>query len=172
MKQILLTLILLISASCGREVIEHYPDVIEVPIEREIIKQVEIDQLYEGRFAMPHGGYIELVQDADGEVSTIGSADLLSTNPQNDTIGEHPHFGFSNLKLLGGAIKFTRDFNYTTGGDLEEDVSGSNIHDRRRTDIELKMLDNGTLRVTVKIWDAATNSNINFIVAERTLESQ
>ena len=97
---------------------------------------------------------------------TLECQSLVTTNPKNSSAGQFPPLNLKNLIPVEGKIKLTKDFTYTSGHDLEEDVSGSNITGKRRTDIVIS-LESGKLKIEIDVWKAANNSNLNEIVAKR-----
>ncbi len=91
---------------------------------------------------------------------------LLTINPNNDSIGQFPSIVLSNLVVIEDKIIHTRNLNYTSGGDLEEDGNGSNITGSRRTDIVIEFVDD-KLKLTIDVYENANNNNLNEIVASR-----
>jgi hypothetical protein len=63
-------------------------------------------------------------------------------------------------------LYFTANVTYG-GGDLEEDISGSNITGRRRTDFIVKWIDSEVI-LTIKVYRDEINDNINAVVLNRT----
>ena len=99
---------------------------------------------------------------------TISSlVQIVSVNPENGTLGEHPHFTITDQFLSqDGTLYFTTNITYG-GGDLEEDISGSNITGRRRTDFIVKFLDS-EVNLTIKVYEDEVNDNINAVILNRT----
>ncbi|NVM46740.1 MAG: hypothetical protein HWN79_17675 [Candidatus Lokiarchaeota archaeon] len=91
---------------------------------------------------------------------------LLSTNPENDTIAQHPVVALTNLIIINGKMIHSRNINYLSGHDIEQDVNGSNITGNHRTDFIFEFVDD-KLKLTIKIFDDANNNNINKLVATR-----
>ena len=96
---------------------------------------------------------------------------LLTINPENNSIGQFPIISATNLVVLNNEIRHSRNISYTSGNDIEEDVSGSNITGTRRTDIFINMID-GKLRIKMSIYQNANNNNVNNIVAERVFNER
>lgn len=94
---------------------------------------------------------------------------LVTKNPQNNTLGQFPTITATNLIALGNEIRYTRNVNYSSGNDIEEDVSGSNITGNRRTDFLIKFVDE-KLELTISIYRNANNANLNEIVATRVFK--
>lgn len=165
MRILLLALLGLALFSCGKN---HDSQIVYVPIDRE----VKVAQEFEGVFYFDNGSSIELVAAADTDVSILREGQLLtSVNPKNDTFAQHPVFSKNNVEIQNGSLHLSMDLNYTDGNDLEEDVSGSNIRGRRRTDISIEKRVDGGIRLTFTIYSDKLNSNANYIVAVRVFDS-
>jgi len=122
---------------------------------------------------MPNGGYIELTSTQDGLIDIQSRyQNLQSENPDNNTIGTHPRISGTLLRQHNEVIQFERNDNYSsTTNDLEEDISGANIIGRHRTIYKFESYSDGDcLRITIKIYQGAVNSNINDVIASRILE--
>ena len=157
--------------------------------DREVIVEVPVAQDFEGRYkcsivsagvcdvATPPvnceaESFLELYADYADRVSFETSGQSLnSVNPQNESLGTHPSIGDRDLEITGDSLVLApRNYNYSSSThDIEEDVNGSNITGNRRTDITVKLKKNKDLKLTLKIFDGAVNSNINNIVATREL---
>lgn len=91
---------------------------------------------------------------------------LVSVNLENDTLGQFPTISASNLVVINNEIRYTRNLNYSSGNDLEEDVNSDNITGSRCTDIFMKFVDS-RLQITLKIYENSNNNNLNSVVATR-----
>ena len=167
MQFILSTLLLVFLTACGTDTNYVY-------IDKEVEKEVLIAQDFEGIFKFDNGvsfSYIELVASSDNEITILRDGQVLnSINPENDTLALHPIVTAENLEVVNGEVFLTRDDNYNSGQDLEEDISGSNIQGRKRTDYLIEKTDIG-IRLTIKIYSERTNDNANEVVATRIFES-
>ena len=133
---------------------------------------VPVQQQFEGLYRFDNGSSLELVAAHDGELSIIRQGQVLNTvNPQNNTLGTLPKFSGEGLEPLGNSVFFTRNYNYTSGNDIENDTSGANILGKKKTDVVISLLSNKQVKVTVTIYANAVNSNINYVVATRTFLS-
>ena len=95
---------------------------------------------------------------------------LVSINPENGTIGQFPTISRSGLLVINNEIRFTQDLNFTSGNDIEEDVNGSNITGRRRTDFRFFYDENMKLNVEIKVFNAQNNNNLNEIIVDRVFK--
>lgn len=110
---------------------------------------------------------IYLDQRADNIVDIESDCQsLVTVNPENGTIGQFPRITATGLLVQSGEIRFTRDVNYTSGNDIEEDVSGANITGKRRTDFIIRYVDD-KLNLRIIVYNSANNNNLNEIVAVR-----
>lgn len=151
----------LVLASCGKERVN----------ERLVVVDAKA-QDFEGVFYFDHGSIIELVQSADGDVSILRQGQLLtSVNPQNDTFAQHPAISRTNEEVVGGKIAFTLNLNYTSGQDVEQDVSGANITGKKRTDVLIELIEEGRIRIKLTIYSDQLNANANYVVATRIFEA-
>ena len=163
MKTIFIILFTLLLISCGKNT-----EFVSVGNSVEVIKA----QDFEGVYYFDHGGYMELIAGDDGEVTIMREGqNLQSINPDNDTLGSHPIMYATGLEPQSGEIKLFVNLRYTDGNDLEEDLSGANIRDTRRTDVIIKLLDNRRIQMTIKVYSDSMNNNTNSVVAERVFTS-
>jgi len=95
---------------------------------------------------------------------------LSSVNPENNTLGTHPKFPFTEICTNDGIYRYSRNQQYSSGNDLEQDISGSNITGNKKTDFEFSFQD-GQMKLKIKIYSNASNNNINSVIAEREFES-
>lgn len=162
----LLLLSLLLVTSCGDDIVNN-PS-------HEIIKYIEEPQEFEGVWYFNYGSKIELIVDEEGDVLVSPYGQVLnSINPKDGSLGTHPVINFVSapLPVINNELRLYQNYNYTSGGDIEEDVSGSNITGNRATDIRIYLLDDGRLRIKINVYDDAVNNNINSIIATRTFTS-
>lgn len=163
MKYIAILFSLFVLASCGKD---------ETTIIHNVPEEVTEDLFLEGAFYLENNGFLEITQDSFNRVTLESSGQLiLSVNPQNNTIAEHPRISIVDAFIINDKIFSSRNYNYTSGNDLEEDVSGANITGNRKTDITIEIVDN-KLQIKIEIYAAAMNNNINFIVATRIIKEQ
>ena len=146
---------------CGKEILKQT----DIKFENKT-NTVKEKQKFEGLFFFDLGGEVELIQDSRGQVDFVMVDELTTINPENQTNAFIPRFNISNLVVHNGKLTKTLDVNYTSGADIEEDITGNNINGRKRTDIEITKEGN-KIRLKLKIYDNETNNNANFIVAER-----
>ena len=174
---ILFSSILTFFGSCSKKPKEKHTHSVEriveeKPIEVEKIIEIEKVQDLEGVFYFDLGGQIEFIADVEDKIHIVTAGQSIqSVNPANDTIGSHPIISGSDLPIVDGAIRFHKNVNYKSNThDIEKDVGGD-IDGTKRTDYIIEMLESGRIRLTIKIYDNKINTNVNFIVAERVLES-
>jgi predicted transcriptional regulator len=155
--------LVLVLAACGKD--GQYKVITETVIEAKA-------QDFEGVFYFEHGSIIELVQSADGDVSILSQGQLLtSVNPQNDTFAQHPVISRTNEEVVNGKIAFSVNLNYTSGQDVEQDVSGANITGRKRTDVLIELIEEGRIRIKLTIYSDQLNANANYVIATRIFEA-
>lgn len=127
---------------------------------------IEVNSEYfEGSYHLSDNSFIELFQSEDRVVISSNGQLLTSLNPVNSTFGEMPRFG-GEYRVNSGKIKFTRNLEYTSGHDIEEDENGKDIRGNRRTDVTIEFVSN-RLQITIYVYSNASGSNVNFIVAKR-----
>ena len=170
MRKILIALIILNVFACneGSKTFFQPERVIEKEIIKEVSKKHEV--LFAGYFNLSGPGnanciYLDEKIDNVVDIETDCQS-LLSINPKNSTVGQFPGISGTNLLVVNGEIRFTRNVSYTTGNDLEEDISGTDIVGSKRTDFLIQVL-NGRIKITITIFKAANNNNLNEIIAER-----
>ena len=169
MKQLVVISMMFGLVACDDTVYEVQPEKV---IEREVIKEIpqEHETLFAGYFILdgPSDANCIYLDEKIPNVVDIESdcQSLVSINPENNSDGQFPIITASNLPVIDGKIRYTRNITYTSGHDLEEDVSGSNITGSRRTDVLIEIVDD-RLRLTLSIYENANNNNLNEIVAER-----
>ena len=151
----------LLFVSCGKERVN----------ERLVVVDAKA-QDFEGVFYFDHGSVLELVQASDGDVSILSQGQLLtSVNPQNDTFAQHPVISRTNQEVVNGKIAFSVNLNYTSGQDVEQDVSGANITGQKRTDVLIELIEEGRIRIKFTIYSDQLNANANYIIATRIFET-
>jgi hypothetical protein len=153
----LISLVMLVSLiSCGDKVHNYAP--------------TEEPRVFDGYFLLDgpsDTNCIRLTQKFEHLVDLESECqNLLTINPQNDTIGQFPRISATNLVVIDGEIRFTRDLNFTSGQDVEEDVNGSNITGRKRVDFLIKVVE-GKLIMKISVFANQNNANLNEIVATR-----
>lgn len=173
MKNVILSVLVIGLIGCEDVRYEVHPEKV---IEKEIIKEVPVEIEKEHEFL--YAGYFNLDGPSDANCIYLDEKQpnvvdietdcqsLVTINPENDTLGQFPSISASNLLVIDGEIRYTRNLNYSSGNDIEEDVSGSNITGNRRTDFLFQKVDN-RLKLTIRIYKNANNNNLNYIVAER-----
>lgn len=167
-------IIVLLVFSCGKKTnyVKVKGDTTEVEkiVEVEIEKIIEKSQEFEGYYYLKNNGFIELVANSRGDITVVTELQqILSKNPQNGTIAEHPRLYGSHIQIIDNKLKWTRNENYTSGQDLEEDVNGSNIIGQKRTDYTIELID-GKLKITILVWDDKIGNNINNVIAKRIIK--
>jgi len=159
MKMLLLALLFLVG--CGQEVMVDHRS-----------STTYLDQPFEGVYYFDYGGYLEIIVSEDNELTILReNQSLQSVNPQNNTIGSHPSIYYSGLEVKNGIARFSTNVNYGVDTyDLEGDTSGADIESNHRTDYEFKM-SGDKLQITIRIYEGTTNTNLNYVIAERILTS-
>jgi len=107
---------------------------------------------------------------ADGLVEIESTDQILSSyNKVSKTHGTHPSISVTNLPVRDGKLLLlNKNFNYSsTTYDIEEDLSGNSITGNHRTDIVFELTANKELKITIKIFEGAVNTNVNKIIAKR-----
>lgn len=93
---------------------------------------------------------------------------LLTINPENDTIGQFPRITASNLLLNDNSdLIFSGTMNLTSGNDIEEDESGDNLTGRKRFDAKISFNQDNKLTLKISVYAENNFDNLNFIVVER-----
>jgi hypothetical protein len=129
-------------------------------------------QDFEGVYHFDNGGFIELIAASDGDVTVLSQGQILtSVNPENDTFAQHPTISRVNEEVVDGSVRFSVNLNYTSGHDLEEDVSGANVLGQKRTDVLIQVLESGKLKITLTVYSDKLSNNANYVVAVRSFES-
>jgi len=169
MKNLICIVALGLTVACNERTI--YQPKQETVIEKEVPVpfEKEHEAVFAGYYNLDGEGNncIYLDEKAPNVVDIESDCQSLTTlNPQNDTIGQFPRISGTNYLVTKGAVRFTRDLNYTSGHDIEEDVSGANILGKRRTDVVIEVVDN-RMRLTISVYSNSNNNNLNWIVAKR-----
>lgn len=163
----------LLMVGCGKKHRHTYEEkVVEVPVDK--VVEVPVVQDFEGAWYLPNGGFIELVASIDGQVTILReNYQIVTKNPKNGTFANHPIVTAENLEINGDSLIISRDVNYGTSSqyDIEEDVNGSNVTGVRKTVYTFQVLEDGRLKLNIKIFDGKTNNNINDIVVNRTIKA-
>ena len=149
--------------SCGQNTKKYYKTETEV-----VEKEVEVVQEFEGKYYMENNGFIEIYQSEYAILISSSNQLLTTINPQNNTFGELPRIS-GEYTIVDNKVKISRNLNYTSGNDIEEDVSGNDITGQRRTDITIELVDE-RLQITYEIYSDRIGNNANFIVATRILK--
>lgn len=116
---------------------------------------------------------IRLQQRENGLIDLVAECQsLVTTNPENETLGQFPKITAKNLILFENKIVFTKNvrFNKNTH-DIEEDVSGDNIEGKKKVDVLIEFKEQG-IRLNIKVYDNADNSNINKVIVNRTFKER
>ena len=106
-----------------------------------------------------------MLVDSHGRVTLNMVSSLLTVNPENDTFGVHPRTNTGYKFLDGNKVVLARDITYTSGGDLEEDVSGANITGKRYTVLTYTV--SNTLKLRIQVFSDELNDNPNTVVLDR-----
>lgn len=129
--------------------------------------QFIVDDL-DAMYYFPLGGMIEVNQDQYSRVTITMVDYLTSINPESGDLGEHPKTTITDKFLSNnGLLFYSVNVNYSSG-DLEHDVTGSNITGIRRTDFIFQWQEN-KLIVNIQIYESPKNNNVNSVIANRTL---
>lgn len=157
MKNFIVALSLIFLVSCEDDVYNYHSELTST-------------QAFEGYFQCENNSSIELLTDFSGAVyfDTSGQ-NLNSINPENGTLGTHPVISDRDVLAYDNQLILKpRNYNYSSStSDIEEDISGSNITNSRRTDLSFR-LEEDTLKIEISIYQNALNKNINSVVAFRT----
>jgi hypothetical protein len=179
---IILLALLAVSVSCGKDYYyydsgssnnsnEGSVDGTEVPL-----------QTLAGLYVFKDGALIEVLErDGKLEIRQSGSVLFVSKNKFNGTFGELPRLSTitaeeSSIVTVtdenSGSTKYvvlsSRNYNFTSGHDVENDSNGNNITGSKRVDVTVTFLADGRLRLKYKIYNAAMGSNLNSVVAVRS----
>lgn len=148
--------------SCGNDVHQHITHVSEG----------HESQMFEGRYDLPYGGFLEVLADGDDQLTFLAEDQrILLKNPKNGTLGTFPKIHDENVAYMGNYFIIARDFNFTEHNDLEEDVSGDNIRGLHYAVITGSMRDDGRLSLNFKVYSGRLSSNPNFLRLNRTIRS-
>lgn len=156
-----LSLLVLLSA-CGDDVTNY-----------QVVENAESQgrQAFSGYFQLDGGSSVNCIY-LDEKLPNVVDIEsdcqsLVSVNPENGTLGQFPTITASGLLVINNKIELIRDLNYSSGNDIEEDVSGSNVTGRRRTDMIFSFDEDGKLNVEIKVYKNRNNDNLNEVVVER-----
>ena len=119
-----------------------------------------------------YGSEIEATVNAQGQVQFLHNQSLISINPENSTFAVHPRVSSARKFLNNQVLVDRRDITYTSGNDIEQDVSGSNITGKKLTLTTYTLRDDGSLLIKIEIFSDELNNNPNFIIATREFELQ
>lgn len=169
MKNLILALFLLNLVACTEREYITTPEKVVVT-EKEILVEKEHETIYSGYYNLDGASDVNCIYLDEKFPNVvdleIDCQSLVTINPENGTLGQFPVMTLSNLNVIEGKMRYTRNINYNSGNDLEEDVSGSNITGNKRTDFLFEVVDS-KLRITISIYENANNDNLNEIVAVR-----
>ena len=127
---------------------------------------------FAGVYRFANDSILEIKQSVDSDVTFETTGQFLqSVNPKNDTFGTHPSINKKDAEIHNNVVFFVQNFNYTSGQDLEEDDSGSNITGQKQTSVLLELVEERKIRLTIKIYGDSMNNNPNEVVAKRVFES-
>lgn len=159
MKNLLFIALLLVG--CGKQTTTYVTESIET-------KEVFVKQDFERVWYLNNNSLLEILQNADDKVTFLSvNQSLQSINPKNSTFAHHPKITDANVSIVNGKVFLSKNVNYNSGHDLEEDVSGANITGQRRTDYTFEIKDNGKLKLTIEVYSNKISNNANYIVAKR-----
>lgn len=161
MKKFFSFILLVLIVSCGDKVYTTVADHGVEPSE---------DRLFDGYFNLNGGSGVNCIY-LDEKLSNVVDIEvdcqsLVTVNPKNKSLGQFPTIAATSLFVINGEIKFTKNLNYTTGNDIEEDQNGSNITGSRRTDFRI-YIKNDLLHLNIDIYKNSNNNNLNEVVASR-----
>ncbi len=130
------------------------------------------DQSFEGVYYFDNGGYLEVIQGEDNELTVLREGQSLqSINPGSGNIASHPAVYYSGLEVINGMARFFANVRYSGAThDIEEDVSGLSIDGTRRTDFQLQMVGDH-LELTIRIFGGPIGNDMNGVIATRVLRS-
>ena len=155
---------MLLITSCGKNYVTK-----EVVIQKEVQQVV---QEFEGAYFLENGSIIELITDSSGDVTIKRfGQQVLSENPQNGTIAEHPKIVGESIQVFNGQLAWSKNVKYNSGHDVEEDISGNNINGVKKTDYNIKF-ENKKLVLSITIWNNKSKNNINKVIAKRLIKEQ
>jgi len=157
MKKLIALATLVLLTSCGKDI--------------SVIETFKT-QDFEGFYFCDNQSSLELLVDFNNRVTFETSGQSLNTvNPVNDTLGTHPTIGERDLLMANNKLIVTpRNYNYNSAThDIEEDVGGSDINGNRRTDLEVVLVKEKEVNITISIFANAVNSNVNNVVVKRTI---
>jgi len=158
--------LLLILVACGKDT--HKETNTEKPVEVEV--PVEVTQDFEGFYRLQNGGTIEFIADSEDKITVVSSGQVVvSQNPENGTFGEHPRISGAELLVIDKSLRWSVNVNYTSGQDIEEDISGSNITGTKKTNYYI-YYENDKLVIEISIWQSKIGDNINSIIAHRVIK--
>jgi hypothetical protein len=152
MKNLFILVLAVITVSCGKTVKKYYG---------------HGDENFQGEHYLSNNSFIEIFQNEDTIYINSSGQFLTTVNPFNDTFAELPRIS-GEFKVIDGKVKIVKNFNYTSGMDVEKDDSNSDITGNRRTDVILELV-NDKLKISFNIYSDSLNSNANEIVAKREL---
>lgn len=159
--------------SCGKDDGEgnHVTEVVKyIEVEKEIESIVIQSQRFEGYYHLKNSGLIELMANYRGDVTveTTGQQ-IISINSFDKSTTEHPRIVGSDIQIINGALRWSRNENYTTGQNVKKDVDGTLVVGAKKTDYIIELI-SGKLKITIRIWNDKIGNTIHSLVSERTLK--
>lgn len=130
-------------------------------------------QQYEGVYFLENGGTIEIIADSENKLHIVKRGQIVNTvNPKNNTLGTLPKLRSNDAVVEGKTLKLkTRTVNFKDGHDIEQDSNGANIRGRRAFESSITFLEDGKLKINVKIYQGTVRGNLNFPIATREILS-
>lgn len=149
-------------SSCGKD-----ERIVEVVREVEAKEQIQLP----GYYLLEQGGELEILENHFGQLIVSTPDYPLSINPENGTLAVHPKIRSRALFLAGGGtLIFSRDVNYSSSFDVEEDLDGDNISGKKLTRYSVSLLEDGAIELRIEIFSGPLKGNPNFIIADRKLK--
>lgn len=169
MKYLLLASLILVGC---KEVNNAPTDVVEK--EAIIPTSAHSDQKFEGLYYFEEVdsgevvGPLEITVHYDGKI-TARQKGLFRSQNFNGSFGTHPTISFSSVVPYENSFSYSKDINYSSSNDLEEDGTTSDLGSGKHYTVYEFELIAGYLELTIKIHEGSLSDSgsINSIVIER-----
>lgn len=133
-------------------------------------REVKVTQKFEGIYRFSNGGYIELLQDNENQVTLLSDGQELVTVNPNETIGEFPKLARNNILIIQDRVFISADLTYNYSNGILDD-NGNWVTGQRKTDIVFQKMGD-KLGIHIQVFANKTGNSINGVVLDRTLLSE
>jgi hypothetical protein len=144
----------------------------EVVVEKEVIKEVEKNQPFEGVFGCPNNGLIELYEDSQDRVYIEAEGwQVVTINPKvlnGNNFADHPSIDAERLPKKNGFVTFEKDISYNSGNNLREDKNNDLITGTKRTKLFIESLEDG-IKIRIEVYNKKIDESNQKRLVNRTI---